>query len=109
MKRIAILLLLLASTTQAFVAQTHVHAARAAQAAAHQASVDAGDQLPGNGGEAGCLLCQVAAHGAAALASNQPAVLLVAQQYAVATFPESSDPVSLPLSHSWLSRGPPRS
>jgi Protein of unknown function (DUF2946) len=120
MKRLAILLLLLASTTQAFVAQTHMHAGFAAQsvaqAVAPQASLladaaAAGDQQSpaGSGDHTDCLLCQIAAHGVAALAAHQSHVLKVAQQYAVATTLDTNDPVLLPLAHAWLSRGPPRS
>lgn len=108
MKRLAILLLLLATTTQAFVAQTHVHAGFAAQQAS--TSTTSGDErLPAGGEDSNCLLCQIASHGAAALASHQSTLLPVTQQYVVAALPDKPDPHSLPLTHAWSSRGPPRS
>ena len=113
MKRLAIMLLLLATTTQAFVAQTHVHAGLAAPSAAQLLSVaDAatGDEhLPTGGKHGSCLLCQVAAHGAMALASHQPETLQPAQIHFVTARRDAPDPHSLPPTHAWSSRGPPRS
>jgi len=114
MKRLAILLVLLATTTQAFVAQTHVHADHATQPAAHGlsvlADVAAGDErLPTGGDHGTCLLCQIAAHGGAALASYQSEVPQAARQHIVAALQHAPDPRSLPPTHAWSSRGPPRS
>lgn len=104
--RYALLLLcLFASTTQAWVAQLHVHAAPVAQ------STDVGSQQPATGDDerGGCLLCQIVAHGGGpALVSTAAALALVAL-FSVPLFaPRSRAPFIAPASHAWLSRGPPR-
>jgi len=114
MKRLAILLLLLATTTQAFVAQTHVHAGFATQSSAHGLSELAdpavGDErFPAGGDHGNCLLCQIAAHGATALASHQSGIPQAAQRLVFAAHRYAPDPRSLPPTHTWSSRGPPRS
>jgi len=113
MKRLAILFLLLATTMQAFVAQTHVHASLAAPSAGQVlsvADVAAGDeQLPTGGEHGSCLLCQIAAHGATALASHRAEFPQAAQLHFIAALADAPGPHSLPPTHAWSSRGPPRS
>jgi hypothetical protein len=104
--RLALLLLCLcASTTQAWVAQLHVHATPVAQ------SGTAGSQQPATGDDerGGCLLCQIVAHGAGpALASAAPAFAPVVDVSFPVPAPRSAAQFVPPASHAWLSRGPPR-
>jgi hypothetical protein len=113
MKRLAIVFLLLATTMQAFVAQTHVHAGPAAAPAEQVLFVaeaaTGNEQLPAGGDHGTCLLCQIASHGAAALAPQVFELLQPALVPHVAAHGYAPDPASLPLSHAWSSRGPPRS
>ena len=112
MKRLAILFLLLATTMQAFVAQTHVHSGPVAPVAQvlSLADVAAGDeQLPTGGEHGSCLLCQIAAHGATAVASYRAEFPQAAQLHFIAALADAPGPHSLPPTHAWSSRGPPRS
>jgi hypothetical protein len=101
--RFALVLLgLLALGAQQLVAQTHWHAL-VAQAGADQ-------PVPGDGHvrDADCLLCQIAAHAAAAAPpSVAPRLIPVAALHFVALPVRHETAFIPPPAHAWQSRGPP--
>jgi hypothetical protein len=100
-----VLLALLAANAQQLVAHTHFHSGVAALA-----EVAAGPAAPeeGSGRHDDCLLCQIAAHAAAAAPPSVQQLLPVASQILVSAVPAGrrSIVVTRPA-HAWQSRGPP--
>jgi len=102
--RVLLLLCVLSSTAQGYIAQTHVHSLVAAVAG--QSGADASLDAP-PGDEATCVLCDVAGH------SPSLAPPVVADSLTVASVSRLLLPVARPAvlaiapSHHWSGRGPP--
>lgn len=96
---------LLAFTFQAYLTQSHVHAAPIA--AGKQVPGKAPAKMPAGDDQANCPVCQAALHGGHYLApgaSGFVPLVLMAYGAFVATHVASAVPS---VSHDWTSRGPP--
>jgi hypothetical protein len=103
LRSLLLLLCVLASTLQGFVAQTHVHAAPALSAAA------SGDSAgPADPADPPCLLCDIAGH-SPGVAPPAAAETLVAPALAARAplLPGATSAFLTRASHHWLGRGPP--
>lgn len=117
LRLVATLLCLLASTLQAFVAQTHVHAqfSRAAGSAAYSVDVDsvaapsdpASSKHNGRDGTSSCPLCQIVAHGGAAPAPAFALSLPLPTAIAVAQYEQQPSAIRVAVSFNWQGRAPP--
>jgi hypothetical protein len=103
LRSLLLLLCVLASTLQGFVAQTHVHAAPALSAAASTDSAG-----PADPADPPCLLCDIAGH-SPGVAPPPAADALVAPSLAgrVPPLPGAAPAFLTRASHHWLGRGPP--
>jgi hypothetical protein len=107
--RFLMLLCVLASTAQGFVAQTHVHpgVARLAAVASVPAAADTPVVDAAPRPEATCVLCEIAGHSPAAAPPASAAIIPVAALPRLSP-PESRRAVlAAAPSHHWSGRGPP--
>jgi len=105
--RVVVLITLLAFAMQAFVAQTHIHAAPQSIAnIVKAASIPSNGKAPIDNSRENCPLCQAVAHAGAVLIPTAPLLLVPAWIEHFATF-IAGESETQSAKHAWQSRAPP--
>jgi hypothetical protein len=98
---------LLAFGFQAYLAQTHLHEAAMAKAAAGAIHYAGHDKSPAQNPPLDCPVCQIVTHASAFLISDAPFLFLAPQWITTAAPSHSSADTGATASHYWQSRAPP--